>query len=333
MLLLLKYSTYRNITAQWFRAAEENGDFIGIRYGRVAEGTCDVEWIYVSHCECDGIGGFTKILRERGEGMGELPAVRKSCVDVIAPLWRLWRSDWKKDDCSLRVDWGGASISSDGGEGDVAYHLFNEEETDDILERCRAMKVTVNSFLLSHLDTSVRPEIERSELANLWTVPVNLRGDVRNAIDTDNHVSCVDVRAGFNDSVQELQNQILTRLENGEHRANYLLMKLGGFLSHSRKVRYFKKDRLKPNGSIGSFSNLGAWDAKKKMKTRDSWLFCPPVMTGQLIGAGCVTFQNRLGLSIQVHVGIEDSKAKAKRCMDRWVNRVLLAPQSKNSTR
>src|SRR5580698_7725509 len=60
----------------WFTAAEELGEFIGIRFGRIAPGTSEPEWIFLSHKECDGIGGFAKILRERGVKLGRLPQIR-----------------------------------------------------------------------------------------------------------------------------------------------------------------------------------------------------------------------------------------------------------------
>ena len=150
-------------------------------------------------------------------------------------------------------------------------------------------------------------------------IPVNLRGDIHHADATDNHVSCVDVRIAADDSVQEIQQQIRHSLARGEHRANHLLLGLGRFLSHDRKVGFLTKDRAKPAGSIGAFSNLGAWDAEKRIGTGHSWLFCPPVATGQLLGAGCVTFQNRLGLTIQGHASLSSTPEIATRWMERWL--------------
>jgi hypothetical protein len=151
-------------------------------------------------------------------------------------------------------------------------------------------------------------------------IPVNLRGDINYNDDTENHVSCVEVRIDPNDLAENIQRQILRRLERGEHRANYLILKLGRFLSHKAKIKYLIKDRSKElNGNIGSFSNLGVWDPEKKIQTDDSWLFCPPVVSGQLLGAGCVTFQNRLGLVIQGNPRLCFPPDIAPGWMNRWV--------------
>ena len=266
---------------------------MGIRYGRVPEGTGEVEWHFVSHIECDGIGGFARLLRERGVETGKLPETKRPCRGVIVPLWNFWRNSGKEEKCALRCDW-----LVPGGEGDAAaWHLFTVEETREMVARCRQMGLTMNSFLLKHLDQAVRPGIRQPEARIRWLVPVNLRGNIQYEDDTANHVSGVEVTIAQEDTPEAIQGQIHLRLKRGEHRANHLLLMAGGILSHAGKVRFLTKDRAKPAGNIGSFSNLGVWDVNHA--SGDGWLFCPPVVTGQLLGAGCVTFQGRLGLAIQ----------------------------------
>jgi desulfoferrodoxin (superoxide reductase-like protein) len=201
----------------------------------------------------------------------------------------------------------------------AAWHLFSESETKELLNKCRVAQITVNSFLLKHLDRAIRPEIRRPELGIPWMIPVNLRGDFQHPDDTANHVSCVEVTVSPDDSAKAIQKQILNRLRRGEHRANHLLLGLGKFLSHRAKVKFLRKDRSKRTGNIGAFSNLGVWDAEKKLKDDASWLFCPPVVKGQLLAAGCVTFQNRLGLTIQNHPKLPLSGNTVKTWMSRWV--------------
>jgi hypothetical protein len=315
--LIKSYS--KNITSKWFLASEATGDFMGIRYGRVPQGCDEIEWIYVSHCDCDGIGGLARLLRERGAEILKLPQTSSPCRGGIGPLWRLWRGSREDSECADRRDWKGSGSAEAGASEAVAWHLYSEEETNDIRERCRREQVTVNSFLLQRLDQAVRPEIRRPEVKIPWMIPVNLRGDINHADDTENHVSCVEVRVGARDSAREIQREIRRRLERGDHRANHLLLGLGSLLGHGAKVKFLAKDRSKSAGNIGAFSNLGVWDSEKKMETNDSWLFCPPVAGGQLLGAGCVTFRNRLGLAIQGHAGFSASPEIAAGWMRRWV--------------
>jgi hypothetical protein len=295
---------------------------MGIRYGRVTEQSEEVEWHFVSHCDCDGIGGFARLLRERGAMIPELPKTRHPFGGLIGSLWQLWRARREDKGCADRTDWENPTSLCTSVSKAVAWHLFSEAETDTIRERCRRDKVTINSFLLKHLDQAIRPEIRRPDLKIPWMIPVNLRGDINHTDDTENHVSCIFAQVGPFDSTKEIQGDVLRRLGRGEHRANFFYLGLGRFLGHRTKVKLLTKDRSRAVGNIGAFSNLGIWDPEKNILTDDSWLFCPPVVTGQLLGAGCVTFQNRLSLAIQGHYGLSTSPEIATDWMKRWVKEV-----------
>src|ERR1043165_2317609 len=52
--------------APWFIAAEELGEFIGIRFGRVPPEGTEPEWMFLRHTDFDGIGGVAALLRARG---------------------------------------------------------------------------------------------------------------------------------------------------------------------------------------------------------------------------------------------------------------------------
>ncbi len=287
---------------------------MGIRYGRVPQGSNEVEWHFVSHIDCDGIGGLGRLLRERGIGMAKLPETKHPCRGVIAPLWNLWRDSRKEVKCAVRADWLSLGRGTRIPEA-VAWHLFTVEETLEVVNRCRRTGLTVNSFLLKHLDHAVRPGIGKPEARLRWLIPVNLRGDIHYDDDTANHVSCVETCIAPDDSIEAIQADILRRLKRGEHRANHLLFMVGGLLSHEVKVDLLRRERAKRKGNIGSFSNLGVWEASGSCG--DGWVFCPPVVSGQLLGAGCVTFQGRLGMAIQSH---SSSPAVVEGWMTRWLD-------------
>jgi hypothetical protein len=299
----------RDVAADWFRASEDSGDFMGIRYGCVSRGSGEVKWHFISHIDCDGIGGFAKLLRERGAEIAELPQTRHPCRGVIGPLWNHWCESRKGIKCAVRADWVGSGERS-GIPDAAAWHLFTVEETLEMVARCREAGLTVNSFLLRHLDHAVRPGIRQPHARIRWLIPVNLRGDIRHDNDTANHVSCVETCIAPDDSPEDIQRDILRRLKRGDHRANHMLFMAGRFLSHEAKLDLLRKERAKRNGNIGSFSNLGVWDVN--MQPGDGWVFCPPVVTGQLLGAGCVTFNGRLGLAVQ--------GCAADSWMEKWVS-------------
>ena len=325
----MKTQSSESIAAQWFRASEATGDFMGIRYGYMTsqseegsdEGSNEVEWSFVSHCKCDGIGGFVRLLREHGAELKTLPSTRNPCRGTLGPLWKLWRKKAPDQDQEYadRRDWMPEDHAECSSSPPLAWHLFTEEETKAIQQKCREEKVSVNSFLLKHLDQAIRPDIQKPQAAILWMIPVNLRGDINHDDDTANHVSYIEPWIAADDSPRDIQRQIRHRLLRGEHRAVYFLLGLGRFLSHKTKVKLIIKGRNNPTGNIGAFSNLGVWDSEKAIDTNNAWFFCPPVVTGQLLGAGCVTFQNRLSLTIQAHPDLQNQPEIATT----WMKRIL----------
>ena len=315
----MKVQSSKSISAQWFRASEATGDFMGIRYGHMPFASEEVEWSFVCHCECDGIGGFARVLREHGAELKTLPRTRNSCLSTLGPLWKFWRKKELDQECADRRDWVHEDHDGSSPCPRVAWHLFTEEETKAIQQKCGEEEVSVNSFLLKHIDQAVRPNIKKPQAAILWMIPVNLRGNINYDDDCANHVSYVEPWIAADDSAKDIHQQIRQRLQRGEHRAAYLLLGLGRFLSHKTKIKYIKEGRSKPAGNIGAFSNLGVWDPEKTIDTPNSWFFCPPVVNGQLLGAGCVTFQGRLSLTIQAHPGLKSQPDLATT----WMKRIL----------
>jgi hypothetical protein len=292
---------------------------MGIRYGRIPHGSTEPEWFHISHVECDGIGGFARLLRQQGAAIDQLPSNKSPCRGIFGPVWRLWRNNRHPHTCAQRADWLRAQKPQGGPPGDLAWHVFSEHQTEHLLDSSRRQQVTINSLLLKHLDSAVRPELDLNEAPLPWMIPVNLRSDSKPSDDTANQVSCVDAIIAPDDSAHDVHLQILKRLADGEHRANFLLMQLGMFMSHKHKMRFLARNRAKPAGNIGAFSNLGSWDPHQQISPHDSWLFCPPLATGQRLAAGCVTFQNRLGLMLQTHLPPSGSPALAPCWMQRWV--------------
>ena len=74
----------------WFAAAEDLGEFIGIRFGHIAPGKTEPEWIYLPHTEFDGIGGLRGNSAETGRnGIGRLPQVRHPASPSVLALLKL----------------------------------------------------------------------------------------------------------------------------------------------------------------------------------------------------------------------------------------------------
>jgi hypothetical protein len=94
----------------------------------------------------------------------------------------------------------------------------------------------------------------------------------------------------------------------------------------SRLRRYLiAKELAMPQWFFGGFSNLGEWDPEKRISQtscQGAWLFSPPVLSFQAVGAGCVTFQQRLSLVIQLHPRLTTSPAVPRTWINNWVKEI-----------
>jgi hypothetical protein len=311
----------------WFVAAEELGEFIGIRFGRIAPGKTEPEWIYLSHMEFDGIGGFADILRKRGANLGRLPQVRHPAPPSKLSLLKLLPKFMGPRRSLNWAPFEGKPESSTNRKSPpaAAWHVFNDEETTQIRRVCRKAGVTVNSFLLKNLTKGIRPFLEDPSSMVPWMVPVNLRGKVVRGRDTENFSSYVGVRVQSYETVHDVHRNIYAALGRKEHWANWYAYAMGRFTTHGLRKFMVQKGLATSQWNIGGFSNLGDWDSEKEITQSEclgSWLFAPPVLRFQTIGAGCVTFQNQLSLLIQAHPELAANPAVTKAWMQNWVKEI-----------
>src|SRR5882724_7555357 len=102
-----------DIIGEWFIAAEELGEYIGIRFGHIAPGTEQPEWTFLSHRDFDGIGGLARLLRQGGADLERLAqmkypgspsrwAVIRALPKFLSPRRHVeWSSlDWEPAVCS-----------------------------------------------------------------------------------------------------------------------------------------------------------------------------------------------------------------------------------------
>lgn len=313
----------------WFEALEAMGEYSGIRFGKVNEETNSVEWLDMPHTHYDGIGGFAKILGDRGGKVEDLPRIPhsskeswwpliKSLPMMLAPRHRL----------RMKVTGGSENVEDYKKPSEaLAWHVFSEEETAQIRKAGRLLQISINSLLLRHLDRAIRYSLEDPSAQVTWMVPVNLRGKINSEDITSNHSSYVSVSLKASETPLGVHREIYRKLEKGEHWANWKSYKLGKFLSEQNKQKIIKNDRGTLKWNIGSFSNLGIWDKHGKIVDEDSkgpWVFAPPVLEGVRIGAGCVTFQNRLSLMIQAHPALTTNPEVLQEWLKEWVSQIKI---------
>ncbi len=217
----LKTNSSTDPIRPWFETLESVGEFVGIRFGRVSPSSDEPEWMYLSHMDYDGIGGFAHLLRERGATLEDLPKITHPAKlswwpficflpTMLAPRrylkWRKLKQGDKHEDPSLPPP-------------AVAFQVFDEAKTAMIRRASRVAGVTVNSFLMKYLDRAIRPSLSDPACATPWMVPVNLRGKVTQPCDTGNHSSYVGIQIYASEGAKEIQNRIYTALRKGQHLA------------------------------------------------------------------------------------------------------------------
>jgi hypothetical protein len=313
----------------WFEALEAGGEFVGIRFGRIAPSSVEPEWMYLTHRDYDGIGGFAHLLRERGAVVEDLPKITHPgnlswwpfilfLPTMLAPRrflkWRDLKQGGKHEDASLPPP-------------AVAFQVFDEAKTAMIRRASRGAGVTVNSFLMKYLDRAIRPSLSDPACATPWMVPVNLRGKVTQPSDTGNHSSYVGIQIYASEGAREIQKRIYNALRKREHFAVWKGFAATQNTSAETKKRLINATRATSQWSVGGFSNLGEWDCGNDIAAEDcqgDWLFAPPVLRFQMIGAGCVTFKGRLTLTLQVHPELTTSPEVASEWLRSWVREIEL---------
>ena len=323
----------------WFLTAEELGEFIGMRFGRLAPGTTEPEWMFPRHADYDGVGWFAENLRRRGAALERLPTIRHPAAPSRLALLQILPKYLKP---KHRLKWGPlekgpAAHSHSEPPAAVAWHLFDEEATMQIRRVCRNLEVTVNSFLLKHLTKAIRPFLEDRSAAVPWMVPINLRGKVKQARETANYTSYIRIVVQSYETVHDIHQKIYAALCRGEHWANWQAYQLGRFLTAGMRRYLVATELATPQWNLGAFSNMGDWDPNKEISQPEclgGWLVCPPVLRFQQVGIGCLTFQNRLSLTIQTHPELTTDPKVPRTWVQDWVKEIemdvtsILKPQT-----
>ncbi len=311
----------------WYEAIGSLGDYVTFRFGHLAPGSSEIRWVVLPHTRFDGIGGFAHMLREGGADIETLPQVAHPSDPS---WWPFVRALPRLLGPRRRVAWGdlesGPAVAGGSLPDPVmAWRLFSEEETVALRGVAREAGVTANTFLLKHLDDSLRPELADPGASVPWMIPVNLRGKINRKRDTANHSSYIAIRIAPGQGMKDLHRDVYRRLNRGEHWAAWRGYSATQWLPMSWKRFLLKHDRAMTQWNLGLFTNLGVWDSEKAINQGDlrgAWLVMATVLRCQMVGAACITFQGRLSITIQVHPDLTTSPAVPERWMQRWVGRL-----------
>jgi hypothetical protein len=288
--------------AEMFAALRDCGENISIVFGeeRAPAAGSKPRWFELPHDRYDGISGLAHLLADGGTAPGRLPEWRGDRFTLFSGLRGFFavlhalpvrRQQWKS-----AFHWTRA-VAFLPVEQRVAWRLFTQDETTRIVAAARAAGVTVNSYLLFHLDRAVSAELVAPGAGRRWMVPVNLRGAVlRPSVQTP-HMSFFGVDLEGEVSPRAVQLRVDRLKQRRYHWGMWILLHLGRLLGKDGMRNDIRKRERQKHGVTGMFSNLGSWN----VDGAGSWLFCPAITRVYPVGAGCVTMNGRMALAIQLH--------------------------------
>jgi hypothetical protein len=196
----------------------------------------------------------------------------------------------------------------------VAWRLFTDEQTKKIIAAAKAAGVTVNTYLLFHLNETVSAELTPQGSSKRWMIPVNLRGAITRHAVLPPHMSFLGVDVEREVSLSQLQASINRLKERGYHWGMWVMLHLGRLLGADGMRKDIRKREQQKHGTTGMFSNLGAWDVPGGA----SWIFCPAVTRVYPIGAGAVTVNGRMALTIQLHEALGRDRRTSDSLLETW---------------
>lgn len=305
--------------AETFSSLRDCGEDISIVYGKNSGSPADTEprWFELQHNEYDGVSGLARLLREQGLRVEKLPVLRDdrltffrglqgvfACLPGLKVRRQQWKSgfDWTRPVSFLPVN------------QRVAWRLFTEAQTESVVAAAKAAGVTVNTYLLFHLDRVVSAELTPPTAGTRWMIPVNLRGAVtRPAVDPPQmSFLAVDVERGA--SARQLQASIDRLKRNGFHWGMWLMLQLSRLVGVDGMRREVRKREKQEFGATGMFSNLGVWD----IAGAGNWIFCPATTRSYPVGAGCITISGRMAVTMQLHDGLGRDLQTSRSLLEAW---------------
>jgi len=300
----------------WFTLLErEYGEFVGMR-GGLRTSDDQIRWIFLSHADYDGIGGFVTLLRKMFPGrVIKIPSrltAKPSWYFQAAALLRLLvrnqapAAAWKGFDATWK-----STGPSPGTE--VSTLTLDAMQSRRLGERARAHRVALNTLLLSALDRACRAELEPG--TSRWMMPVNMRGPVALARETANQTGYLQILMDEAASPRDVQHQVNLAVRRGDHWASWLYLNAGRLVGYGgmRRLYRFQTDRFGGRPFVGAFADLGRWEGIGQ------WCVCPPVALTCPLGAGSITCDGRLSLTIEAHLSIRREAGWTRALLNRWL--------------
>jgi hypothetical protein len=304
----------------WMMAMQEVGWDTDLLIARIDdEAQAEPTWYPLPHSEFDGVGAFGYLLRRHGHP--ELLVLPQHdpgpCPSFISLLRAGVRfAEWPIGSGRSVYP---ASSSFKATPRRIAWRVLNSSQTRQVVGQAKKQGVSVGTWLLFTLNRAVEPLLSSPEKPSRWMVPVNMRGAIVGPSDTANHVSYLRPSIALSDSPLILQDTLRQHLAAGEHWLMWYGYRYGSLLGLFSMRMLLRADLKWGKPYVGCFSNLGDWG----LSGHSAWIGSPPVAKSMPVGAGCITYGGRMGLTLRLHSNHENAESIAKATLDDWIEKAV----------
>lgn len=256
------------------------------------------------HEDCDGLGA---LLIESAQWAGATFSAPLFRVPGDAHPRSLIRgiTGFLDDFLPSKTLWKNLDLAAEYTPKNLAWRILDEDSTGALLKCARTKKVSLNSLLLSAVNSAVAHEFLRDEqIFCRWLIPVNMRMTPEEVLSTTNHTSSVGMKIRRSDSPETIERIFRISLNKWRVLFANKLANLVSLLTEEQLFQLAKK-RGESNFWMGSFSNLGHWSFPEALEN-ERWplaiSIAPPAGTPCFpVGVGVVTWQGRLSISLRLH--------------------------------
>lgn len=320
-------SALRDCFYHWFCELEARGEETTFRLGQVSGHETPV-WTCLPHHSFDGLGGLYHVLAARYGRQLELPVLPGPYPGALARSLAALRVLAARAPKLLSFR---RETPTRAGDRPIAvWSLFTQAQTSELRAQARAQETSLTALMLAALTAAIRPLLAGGTGMVNWVVPVNMRGVEADLAPTDNQAATLDIAFPATATATVIDAELREKRRKNMHWGVWQLLKWLGWAGPAL-VRFVARQELGVR-KHGSFSNMGdvrlAGNAAEPSREPEWWLALNPVQRPRPLGAACLSYEGRLGLTLQIHPVLGLDQAAAQQVMDAWARALHQRPST-----
>lgn len=303
--------TPHDCIAQWFRIYRKAAEPVDIYFTILQNGK--TELIRFPHEQADGAGALYSLAKTHGWQLETVQTTRppvfllKYFLNCI--LFLYWARSRPKNIWPFKL--------SKCADDNTLYagHCFSEAETAALLQQCREINISLNTFLFYRLNRALEKNFEFSSALRAWWIPVNMRADLGvTSIETKNYVSNFTIDVSTDMSLQQYQQKMTAALKQQRHWGTWWWQQLGRFVPE-KAIQHIALNGLTGTSYAGTFSNLGTWTCSESSANLN--FFVNPLLSHP-VGASAIIWNGRLNVGLRIYPGFPLNQLQLENLVQEW---------------